>query len=71
MKKENQKLLTVKDISKRLKINQSTIYTILHYDRLNYETVGNLIVVREDTFNDWMAKNIKSTKEESKDVAKI
>ena len=65
--KKEDGLLTVKQISEKTKLSPSTIYTILHFDKLQHETIGNRIVVKESVFNDWEKENIKvKEKEEEK-----
>lgn len=63
MKKTNDTFLTVKDISKKLNICQSIIYTILRYDRLESECIGDRIVVKKEVFEKWAEKNGKQPKE--------
>ena len=57
--KKEDTLLTVKQISEKTKLSPSTIYTILHFSKLQHETIGNRIVVKESVFNDWQKENIK------------
>jgi len=63
MKQENETLLTVKEMSKKANISPSTIYSVLHYDRLPFITFADRIVVKESVFNDWVKANIKEPKE--------
>jgi len=66
MKHENETLLTVKELSKRANISASTIYSILHYDRLPFETIGERIVVKESVYNEWAKANIKEPNKKKK-----
>lgn len=63
MKDEKEKLLTVKEMSKRANISPSTIYSVLHYDKLPSTTIADRIVVKESVFNDWVKTNLKEPKE--------
>jgi len=63
MKEEKDKLLTVKEMSKMAKISPSTIYSVLHYDRLPFVSIADRILVKESVFNDWVKANIKKPKE--------
>ena len=66
MKQENETLLIVKDLSKRANISPSTLYSILHYDRLPFETIGDRIVVKESVYNEWAKTNIKESNKKTK-----
>ena len=63
MKEEKEKLLTVKEMSKKANISPSTIYSVLHYDRLPSTTIADRIVVKESVFNEWAKANLKQPKE--------
>ncbi len=66
MKQDEDKLLTVKDLSKRANMSPSILYSILHYDRLPFETIGDRIVVKESVYNEWAKTNIKEPSKKTK-----
>jgi len=63
MQNEKESFLTVKEASQRLGMPQTKVYTILYYDRLEHETIGGRIVIREDTFNEYQQRLNTKTKE--------
>ena len=67
---QKQKLLTVKEASKKANINQSIIYTVMNYDRLDCEKIGERTFIKEDVLEDWIKKNIKQSSKENKTVEK-
>jgi len=69
---ENETFLTVKEICSLTNLNSSTLYTILHYDKLEHETIGGRIVIREKTFDDWLKRNsIPQKNDETKTKEKV
>jgi len=56
---QKQKLLTVKEASQKAGINQSILYTVMHHERLQFETIGGRKLINEDIFDNWVKKNIK------------
>jgi excisionase family DNA binding protein len=59
-------LLTIKEVSRITKIGPSTLYTILHFDRLPYKLIGDSrIVIQKEDLEKWMKVNTKH--EERKD----
>jgi excisionase family DNA binding protein len=60
-------LLTIKEVSKITKIGASTLYTILHFDRLPHRLIGNSrIVVQKEDLEKWMKANTKQDEQKSK-----
>jgi len=68
----NQKsnLLTVKEAAGKANLNQSVIYTILNYDRLECEKIGERTFIKEDVLESWIKKNVKSTSKKNKELDK-
>ena len=56
---QKQKLLTVKEASQKANLNQSVIYTILNYDRLECEKIGKHTFIFDDVLEEWIKNNIK------------
>jgi excisionase family DNA binding protein len=67
--KKNEDYLTAREISRKLGIAQSTIYAILHYDKLESEKIGELTIVRKNVLEEWEKKNI-SPKDKAKEGGK-
>ena len=65
--KDDSSFLTVKEVSKQINLNPSTIYTILHFDRLEYETIGGRIVIRQEKLDEWQKSNIKTNEKDVKE----
>jgi excisionase family DNA binding protein len=60
-------LLTIKEVSRITKIGPSTLYTILHFDRLPYKLIGDSrIVIKKDDLEKWMKANIKQDEQKGK-----
>ena len=55
--KKNESFLTVKDVSEKLNLSPSIVYTILNYDRLDCEKIGGRIIVKSEVFNEWVKRN--------------
>ena len=70
MKKENakseDKLLSVKELSARSNLSPSILYSVLHYEKLNYETIGGRILVKESVYSDWEKRNVKPKGKEAR-----
>ena len=76
MQNEKESFITVKEAGQRLGMPQTKVYTILHFDRLEHETIGGRIVIREKTLNEYLqrlnakAKEKEAGKAENKEVKK-
>jgi excisionase family DNA binding protein len=66
MTKENDNYLTIKEVAEKTNLSTVKLYTILHYDRLGYETIGKRIVIPKKTFEEWQKTNIKLADKEEK-----
>jgi len=66
MSKENDNYLTIKEVAQRTNLSTVELYTILHYDRLGYETIGKRIVIPKKVFDEWQKTNIKPEDKEDK-----
>ena len=69
MQNEKESFLTVKEASQRLGMPQTKVYTILHFDRLEHETIGGRIVIRENTLNEYQQR--LNTKPREKEVGNV
>jgi excisionase family DNA binding protein len=60
-------LLTIKEASKITKIGPSTLYTVLHFDRLPYKLIGNsrIVILKED-LEKWMKANTKQDEQKGR-----
>jgi hypothetical protein len=67
---QKQKLLTVKEASQKAGINQSILYTVMHHERLQFETIGGRKLINVDIFDNWVKKNIKQPLKKSKELDK-
>ena len=56
MQNEKESFITVKEAGQRLGMPQTKVYTILHFDRLEHETIGGRIVIREKTLNEYLQR---------------
>ena len=70
MQNEKESFITVKEAGQRLGMPQTKVYTILHLDRLEYETIGGRIVIREKTLNEYLQRLNAKAKEKVKKVEK-
>jgi len=59
MKETNDKYLSVKEVNKITKINSSTLYTLLNYDRIDSEIIAGRRVIRESKLKQWMQNNLQ------------
>lgn len=56
--------LTVKDIMQKMGISKNTAYKLIHEKGLKASRVGNMVMVRESDFEDWLVENrVGGTKE--------
>ena len=66
MQNEKESFITVKEAGQRLGMPQTKVYTILHFDRLEHETIGGRIVIREKTLNEYLQRlNAKAKEKEA------
>jgi len=70
MQNEKESFMTVKEAGQRLGMPQTKVYTILHSDRLEHETIGGRIVIREKTLNEYLQRLNAKAKEKVKKVEK-
>ena len=70
MSKENDNYLTIKEVAERTNLSTVKLYTILHYDRLGYETIGKRIVIPKKVFEEWQKANIKPENKDGEDKKK-
>ena len=66
MSKGNDNYLTIKEVAEKTNLSPVKLYTILHYDRLGYETIGKRIVIPKKVFEEWQKANIKPEDKEEK-----
>ena len=66
MSKENDNYLTIKEVAEKTNLSTVKLYTILHYDRLGYETIGKRIVIPKKVFEEWQKANVKPQEEGDK-----
>jgi excisionase family DNA binding protein len=52
-------ILTIKEVSDLTKIAPSTLYTILHYEKLPHKLIGSRVVIEKDALDKWIKENIK------------
>ena len=66
MSKENVKekdvFLTVKDVSKKIGLSPSVIYTVLNYEKIPHMKIGGRIVIKENDLKEWEGRNISSSR---------
>ena len=67
---KKQSLLTVKEASKKANINQSILYTVMHHDKLVFETIGGRKLLNEEVFDTWVKNNIKQPSKKNKELNK-
>jgi len=52
--KDMSKLLTVKDIAKRMHLSVAATYQLIHSKEINFYKIGNSIRIREEDFNRYL-----------------
>jgi len=58
MQIKNDNYLTIKEVAEKTGLTQSNLYTLLHYDRINYEAIGGRVVIPKKVFEEWEKTNI-------------
>ena len=57
--KDVDSLLSVSEVSKKIGLSPSIVYTVLNYEKMPHVKIGGRIVVKESELNDWAKKNVR------------